>query len=65
MLEDLPLVVGSTLRVIKGGPQPAAKPKPAPPSLEAISLVEILRGHNKRQNIILLLAYAFFSSYFN
>jgi hypothetical protein len=41
-----PLVVGSTLRVLKGGPQPAAKPKSTLPSLEAVPLVEILRGHS-------------------
>ena len=40
-----PLVVGSTLRALKGGPQPVAKPKAASPSLETIPLVEILRGH--------------------
>ncbi len=34
-----PLIVGSTLRVLKGGPQPVAKPKSTLPPL-----VEILRG---------------------
>jgi hypothetical protein len=41
-----PLVVGSTLGVLKGGPRPAAEPKPTPPSPGTIPLVEILRGRN-------------------
>ena len=39
-----PLVVGSTLRTLKGGPEPAAQPKPTSPSSKAIPLVEILTG---------------------
>ena len=41
-----PLMVGSTLRILKGVPKPAAQPKPASPSPKAIPLVEILMGRN-------------------
>ena len=41
-----PMVVGITLRVLKGGLQPTAKPKSTLPSLEALPLVEILEGHS-------------------
>jgi CRP/FNR family transcriptional regulator, cyclic AMP receptor protein len=41
-----PLVVGSTLRILKGVPKPSGKPEPPLPSSKAIPLVEILTGHN-------------------
>jgi CRP/FNR family cyclic AMP-dependent transcriptional regulator len=41
-----PLVVGSTLRILKGGPEPTSKPKPPSPSSKTIPLVEILTGHH-------------------
>jgi CRP-like cAMP-binding protein len=38
-----PLLVGSTLRILKGGPEPAVKPKTTPPlPSEAFPLVEIM-----------------------
>jgi CRP-like cAMP-binding protein/rubredoxin len=42
-----PLVVGSTLRVLKGGPEPA--PKPTLPSQQAIPLVDLMMGLTKEQ----------------
>ncbi len=41
-----PLVVGSTLRILKGGPEPAEKLNPASPSPKTISLVEILTRYH-------------------
>jgi|GEM_PF-171515 len=41
-----PLVVGSTLRILKGIPKPSGKPEPPLSSSKAIPLVEILTGHN-------------------
>lgn len=43
-----PLVVGSTLRTLKGGPEPAAKPNGLSPSAKGIPLVEILTQHHVR-----------------
>ena len=42
-----PLVVGSTLRVLKGGVEPAAKP--TLPSQEAIPMVDLMMGLTKEQ----------------
>jgi CRP-like cAMP-binding protein/rubredoxin len=39
-----PLAVGAALRIIKGGPLPAAEPAVTLPSSKAISLVELLKG---------------------
>jgi len=43
------LLVGSTLRNLKGVPDPAAKPKPMPLPTETLPLVEILRGLNEQE----------------
>ena len=41
-----PLMVGGTLRILKGVPKSSGKPEPPLPSSKAIPLVEILTGHN-------------------
>jgi CRP-like cAMP-binding protein len=44
-----PLLVGSTLRNLRGVPKPEAKSKPLPLSTEAIPVVEILIGLNDQE----------------
>jgi len=45
-----PLVVGSTLKILKGGPQLAAKPTPTH-SLDPLPLVKILKGGNAEEDL--------------
>ena len=44
-----PLLVGHTLRMLKGTPEPAVKPKLTAPLSEGLPLVEILRGLSEQQ----------------
>jgi hypothetical protein len=46
-----PLLVGSTLRNLKGVPEAATKPKPMPLPTETLPLVEILRGLNEQEKL--------------
>lgn len=44
-----PVLMGNTLKLLKGVPAPAAKPKPTLPSTEDIHLVDILNGLDEEQ----------------
>jgi hypothetical protein len=44
-----PVLMGNTLKMLKGVPEPATKPKPALPSSEEIHLVDILSGLDEEQ----------------
>ena len=44
-----PVLMGETLRVLKGGPRPAAEPKPSLPSSEELRTVDFLNGLDEQQ----------------
>lgn len=51
-----PLLVGGTLRILKGAPERVPKPRPAPPPSDALPFVEIMQGlsEEEKQKVISL-----------